>query len=225
MLYKQTVLDSVSQDLKALRARAGASDRMRLDAHETALREVERRLGATLSPDAGRPAHCAAVAAPSEGLDLGAEDNVPALIPLMFDFLALALSCQLTRIVTFQFGNGGEKWYFRWLGINQNSHDDIAHRDDGRNADITAKVLAINIWYAQQVAYLARALARLPETDGTVLDNSLVVWGNEIATGQHVLENIPVVLLGKAGGRLKTTGAVIDQGPQDYHCLGDAAST
>jgi hypothetical protein len=220
LLYKHTVLDFVNQDLKTLRQRVGASDRDRLEAHETALREMERRLTATLSPDAGIPARCTGVPAPAEGLDVAAEDNVPRLIPMMFDVVALALSCQLTRVVTFQFGHGGEKWYFRWLGINENSHDDIAHRDDGKNEVITAKILQINAWYAEQVAYLARALARLPAAEGTVLENSLVVWGNEIATGPHTMENIPVVLLGKAGGRLKSTGVMIDQGPQDYHRLG-----
>jgi hypothetical protein len=220
LLYQKTVLDSVNQDLKGLRQRVGTFDRDRLDAHETALREMERRLGATLSPDPGRPARCVGVPAPAEGLDIYQEDNVPRLVPMMFDVMALALSCQLTRIVTFQFGHGGEKWYFRWLGINQNSHDDLAHRDDGKNEDVTAKVLKINVWYAQQVAYLARALANLPAAEGTVLDSSLVVWGNEIATGPHGMENIPVVLLGKAAGRLKGTGLVVDQGFQDYHRLG-----
>jgi hypothetical protein len=220
LLYKRTVLDFVNQDLRSLRPRVGASDRDRLDAHETALREMERRLSATLSPDAGLPARCTAIPAPAEGLDVEAEDNVPRLISMMFDLVALALSCQLTRIVTFQFGHGGEKWYFRWLGINENSHDDIAHRDDGKTPDITAKVLKINVWYAQQVAYLARALARLPAAEGTALDASLVVWGNELATGPHTLDDIPVVLLGKAAGRLKTTGLVVDQGFQDYHRLG-----
>ena len=94
------------------------------------------------------------------------------------------------------------------------------NRDDGKNPDIVAKVLKINVWYAQQVAYLARALARLPAAEGTVLDNSLVVWGNELATGPHTLDDIPVVLLGKAAGRLKSTGLIIDQGLQDYHRLG-----
>jgi hypothetical protein len=220
LLYKKTVLDSVSEDLRALRGAVGAADRVRLEAHETALRELERRLGATLAPTAPRPAHCVSVPAPAEGLDLELEDNVPALVTAMFDFLALALSCQLTRIVTFQFGHAGEKWYFRWLGINENSHDDIAHRDDGFNAPVTAKVLRMNVWYAEQVAALARALARLPDSEGSVLDNSLVVWGNELATGPHGLDDIPIVLLGKAGGRLKRTGYLVDRGAQDYHRLG-----
>jgi hypothetical protein len=217
---KQSVLDYVTGDLAALRGQVGAVDRGKLDAHEEALRELERRLAATLTPDPDRPARCGLVSGPAPGLDVAREDDVPALIEVMFGFLALALSCQLTRIVTFQFGNGGEKWYYRWLGINENSHDDIAHRDNGTNPLITAKVLKINAWYAQQVARLARNLDQIPEAGGTVLDNSLVVWGNELATGPHGLIDIPIVLLGKAGGRLKQAGVLVDQGPQDYHRLG-----
>src|SRR4030095_7931761 len=107
---KQSVLDYVVGDLKSLRAGLGAGDRSKLDAHEASLREVERRLGATLLPEAPRPARCVGMSPPAQGLDVTLEDNAPALVQLMFDFLAMALSCQLTRIVTFQFGHGGEKW-------------------------------------------------------------------------------------------------------------------
>lgn len=216
---KQTVLDYVAGDLRSLRARAPKFDRDRLDAHETSLRQLEHRLEATLLPDAQRPARCGGVARPAEGLDVTAEDNVPELVTLMFDFLALALTCQLTRVVTFQFGHGGEKWYFRWLGINENSHDFIAHKDDAATDDITAKLVKINLWYAQCVAHLGRALDAIPEVGGTALDNSLVVWGNEQATGTHDENNIPVVLMGSAGGRITRTGMQV-VGAQDYHRLG-----
>jgi hypothetical protein len=138
----------------------------------------------------------------------------------MLDFVALALSCQLTRIVTFQFGHGGEKWYFRWLDIKKNSHDDIAHRDNGQDPTVTKDLLAMNVWYAQMVARLVKALDALPDGDGTVLDNSLVVWGNEIATGPHGMADIPIVLMGKAAGRIRNPGRMIDAGPQDYRRLG-----
>jgi hypothetical protein len=220
LMRKQSVLDYVTSDLRVLRTRVGTFDAQKLDAHEAALRQIERRLEVTLRPDAGRPPRCGAVRGPASGLDITAEDNVPVLIDTMFDFLALAISCQLTRIVTFQFGHGGEKWYFRWLGINKNTHDDIAHRDDGNNPDAAEYVRQMNIWYAGKVARLASALDQFPEGEGTALDNTLIVWGNELASGPHGMTNIPVVLLGKAAGRLKRTGTLIDQGPQDYRRLG-----
>jgi hypothetical protein len=217
---KRSVLDVVGADIQSLQGRVGSLDRQKLEAQATALRQLEQRLGATLMPDPRRPPRCASVRGPATGLDVTVEDNVPELVRLMLDFMVLALGCQLVRIVTFQFGHGGEKWYFRWLGINQNSHDDIAHRDNGMDPAITAKVLAINVWYAEQVAALAHALEQIPEGEGTALDNTLVVWGNELATGPHGLIDIPVVLLGKAAGRLKRPGIFIDQGPQDYRRLG-----
>jgi hypothetical protein len=217
---KQSVLDYVTGDLGNLRAQVSTVDRAKLDAHEEALRALERRLSATLTPDPDRPARCGLVSGPAPTLDLAAEDSAPELIKVMFGFLALALSCRLTRIVNFQFGHGGEKWYFRWLGIDENSHDDIAHRDNNTDPAITAKMVAINSWYAEQVALLVRSLDQIPEEGGTVLDNSLVVWGNELATGPHGLVDIPIALAGRAGGRLKKTGVLVDQGPQDYHRLG-----
>jgi hypothetical protein len=230
---KQTVLDFARQDLNSLRPGLGKLDREKLDAHETALREMENRLGATLLPDPNRPPHCTAVQPPGaaiqssdplaslQGLNVRTEDNAPALVEMMFDFLALALSCQLTRIVTFQFGHGGEKWYFRWLpDINKNSHDEIAHKDDGNDPAASEKFFRISRWYAEQVALLARALDRFPEGEGTVLDNSLLVWGNEMATGPHGMNDLPVVFLGRAAGRLGQTGVLVDAGPQDYHRLG-----
>jgi hypothetical protein len=223
LFRRQTVLDSVKGDLAALHARLPTAERRKLETHETALRELEKRLAATLVPNPDRPARCGGVTAPTmAGLNIRAEDDVPLLVPLMFDFIALALSCQLTRIVNFQFGNGGEKWYYRWLGIDENSHDDIAHRDHGTDPVITAKVLKINLWHAQQVAHLGRALAALPDGDGNLLDNTLVVWGNELATGPHGLLDIPVVLLGRAAGRLPAGGRLIDAGAQDYHRLGNS---
>ncbi len=219
---RQSVLDYVRADLAGLRPRLPNSERQRLGHHEDAVRSLERRLTATLSPNPDRPPRCGGVVAPADvtaGLDLREEANVPALIPLMFDFLALALSCQLTRIVTFQFGHGGEKWYFRWLGLDQNSHDDIAHRDNG-DPTVTAKLLRINRWYAEQVGYLARAFAAMPDGEGTLLDNSLIVWGNELATGPHAMNDLPVVAIGGAAGRLPGGGRLVDAGPQDYHRLG-----
>ncbi len=218
LLQKRTVLDFVAGDLRGLRARVGALDRAKLDVHEGALREFEKRLGATVAE--GAPAQCRSARVPASGLDLAVEDNIPQLARLMSDFVALALACGQTRMVTYAMGNGGERWWYRWLGLNENAHEDIAHRDFGDNQAITAKVVKIGRWHAEQVAYLARALDAFPEGDGSVLDGSLLVWGNEVATGTHAMENIPIVTIGGAAGRLKTIGRLVADGAQPYHRLG-----
>lgn len=220
---RKTVLDYVKSDLDALRPRLSQFDAKKLDDHATAVRELETNLTRTLSPDPNRPALCGNVSAPeTRGIDVRAEDNVPDLIKLMFDFIPLALACQLTRIVTFQFGNGGEKWYYRWLDINENSHDDIAHRDSGKDPVITEKVVRINQWYVELIRGLCQRLIAMPDGNGTLFDNTLVVWGNELATGPHGMRDIPIALLGRAGGRIPPTalGTLVNAGVQDYHRLG-----
>jgi hypothetical protein len=227
LVRRKSVLDAVRADITALSPRLPAAERTRLDNHAALLRQFEQQLAATITPDPRRPPRCLEVTAPPApdgGLDVRQEANVPLLIDLMFDFVALALSCQMVRVVSFQFGNGGEKWYYAWLDINQNSHDDIAHNDKGIDPAITEKVVRINRWYTQKVKRLAAALAAVPEpgeTPGTtLLDNSLIVWGNELATGPHGMNDIPVALIGGAAGKLKPGNRVVDAGEQDYRRLG-----
>jgi hypothetical protein len=70
------------------------------------------------------------------------------------------------------------------------------------------------------VARLAAALDAVPEGSGTMLDNTLVVWANEQGRGDHSLDNIPIVLIGKAGGAIASSGRIIDLGPQVFNRLG-----
>ncbi len=216
----RSVLDYVREDLRQLKPRLPVSERPKLEIHEAAVRDLEKRLSGTLTATSGRPAWCDGIVTPKQRLDLTLEENVPLLMQWMFDFVAQVVSCGLVRIVTFPMGNCGEKWYFSWLGINQNSHDTLAHADSGDNADVTAKLLKINRWYAEQVASLARKLDGIPEGNGTTLDNTLIVWGNEIATGPHTMDDIPVVLVGNGAGRIRNTGRLLDEGRQPYQRLG-----
>ena len=76
-------------------------------------------------------------------------------------------------------------------------------------------------YYASLVTTLAQKLAMFPGANGTTaLDNSLVVWGNEIATGPHGLNTIPIALVGGAAGKLKKTGYLVDAGAQPHQRLG-----
>jgi hypothetical protein len=151
------------------------------------------------------------------------------LVPLMFELVALALTCNLTRIVTFAFGYCGHGWKYGWLGINEDGHGWIGHNDrPGAHPHFPETMVKIASWHAREIATLTRRLEEVPEANGTALDNSLVVWANENATGYHALDvtadppvqGIPVVFIGRAGGRLPRPGRVIDAGPQDHHRVG-----
>jgi hypothetical protein len=138
----------------------------------------------------------------------------------MLDLVATALSCNLTRFVTFQLGLCGNQWRYRWLGIDRDSHEELAHRDspDGSDAAVAAAMTQISRWTAERVARFAKLLEAIPESDGTALDHSLVIWANENATGFHSLDNLPLVLLGRAGGRLTRRG-ILNEGLQSHYQL------
>jgi hypothetical protein len=215
LALRQSVLDRSAKDLAALSGRLGVSERRKLDAHATALREYETRLIASASGNS-----CAKPAPLAAGIDVNAEANVPLLTELILDLMALALSCNLTNIVTFQLGYCGNQWRYRWLGIDKDTHEEIAHFDapDGSNRVATEGMTRMGRWVAENVARFTRKLDGIPEAGGTVLDNSLVIWANENSDGLHGLSNLPLVLMGRAGGRISRTG-VLDEGEQSHYQL------
>jgi hypothetical protein len=214
---KQSVLDHAAEDLTALSARVGPTERRKLDAHATALREHEHRLTASLHTVDPTCAHPPGLPA---GIDHRAEANVPELAELMLGLVANALSCNLTRIVTFQLGLCGAQWQYHWLGIAKDGHEGVAHLDDpaGTNVEATAAMISISRWFAEVVAGFAGKLQALPHGPGSVLDRSLVLWANENGNGIHGMDDIPLVFLGRAAGRLTNTGFV-DAGRQTHYQL------
>lgn len=195
---RKSVLDFVHQDFTALRPALGAEDRRTLELHETTLREIEQRLDnpGTLG------ATCTVPGAP-QTLDAKVVANVPAIAKLQIDMLVTALACDLTRVGSLQFTNSVGNMSFPWIGLSDRQHD-LSHEGDS-NADAKEKLIKMNTWYATQYAYLLERLAAVPEGNGTMLDNTLVVWGNELGKGNsHTRNDIPFVLAGKAGGAVRT---------------------
>jgi hypothetical protein len=219
--HRTSVLDAVAANLAEVSDRLGPAERAKLDQHLTSIRSVERRLAA-------QP-HCQAPPRPTDYLALDpmaevSEDTyIPQMVDDLIDLAVLALTCGLTRIATMQFGYGGGRWRFAWENVNLNLHDEVAHfdtSDEGSSPENTGHLVRANHYYASRVARLATALDAIPEGDGTMLDNTLVVWGNEQGRGDHSQDNIPIVLIGKAGGAIARGGRVIDLGRQVFNRLG-----
>ena len=114
------------------------------------------------------------------------------------------LACDQTRLITFIWNGETSQQTFPWLGVND-PHHDMSHRPDG-DAATRAKLIKVNRWYVEQVAYLAAKLDSVMEPNGkTMLDNSLVIFTDGLGKGNnHSRKNIPWVLLGSAGGALQT---------------------
>ncbi|MCU0960744.1 MAG: DUF1552 domain-containing protein [Pirellulaceae bacterium] len=190
-----SILDDVREDLQKVRRVANADDQAMLQEHESFVAAMEDQL---------REARQVEELADPPRLEPGVKntnDNLPQLSRMQIDLLVRSLVCDWTRIATLQYTNSVGQARMRWLEIEE-SHHDLSHEPDS-NAAAQEKLTKINTWYCEQVAYLVERLAATPEPggSGSLLDNTLVVWTNELGKGNsHTLNDIPFVCVGNGLG-------------------------
>ena len=197
-----SVLDPVIADLKKISALVGKEDRKILEEHTGFVREMEKELrGLKVSQSHAMPK-----------LDPGIReenDNLPKISRMQLDLLHNSLVADFNRIATFQFTNSVGGARMKWLGIDEGHHQ-LSHEPD-TNKVAVEKLVKINKWFCEEIAYFAKKLQDTPEPNGqgSMLDNTLLVWTNELGKGNsHTLDNIPFVMVGgnlgwKAGRSLK----------------------
>ncbi|HEX6765010.1 MAG TPA: DUF1552 domain-containing protein [Polyangiaceae bacterium] len=193
---RQSILDRVTGDITRLSGEVSAADKQRLDAHLSYLREVEDRLAAQ-SQGINACSVPARPATPSGPEAYGQTGD------LQIDLLVLALACGQTRVATLQWSRSVSDIRFTWLGIDEGHHS-LSHMPD---TDTMAqdKLTRINTWYAERFASLIAKLKSYPEGNGTLFDQCLLLWCNELAKGNvHSRVDAPYVLAGSAGGALRT---------------------
>jgi hypothetical protein len=198
----KSVLDAVLADASDFRRHVSASDRRKLDEYLDSVREVELRIEragkrgelqgwrpALSAPDRPRPAE-------------GIPQDVAEHMRLMCDILVLGFQTDTTRISTLKLNNDHSSLRFPNLGVDYMIHHLLSHSD-------TADWLKVNQFFVEQVAYVARRLDAIQEGDCTLLDNTLLLFCSSMLTGHHDATQLPVVLLGGGGGRIRG-GRVID---------------
>lgn len=207
-----SILDDVQDDLKKLRSVVSVEDRHLLDEQETFVREMEQQLQSTPETETGH-----AVPEIAQGVRED-NDNIPQISKMQIDLMVNSFVSDFSRIATLQYTNSVGNARMRWLGIEEGQHS-LSHEGDD-NKDAQEKLTKINTWYAEQLAYLVKRLAETPEPGGpgSLLDNTQIVWGNELGKGNsHTLDNIPFVLLG--GGSDFKTGQALKFDRVPHHRL------
>lgn len=193
------LLDRVLDDAKDLRKEVGAADRHRLDEYLAVMRSLEERIDRAQNPSDNpwqplKPLdpHAAPTDQPSNHLDH---------VRLMLDMIAVAFQSDTTRISTFMFGNAVSNVSFRWLDGVSAGHHDVSHHANA--AEKLAQYQIINRWHIEQYAYLLGRLREMQEGDANVLDNSMILFASALSDGnKHDPHRLPVVLGGRAGGRI-----------------------
>ncbi|HYI93224.1 MAG TPA: DUF1552 domain-containing protein [Bryobacteraceae bacterium] len=198
----QSILDAVLSDAATLRGNISTGDQRKLDEYLDSVRDVEQRIanaGKRGELQGWRPTLAKPnVARPADGIpqDIGEH------MRLMADILVLGFQTDTTRITTLKLNNDHSSLRFPNLGVDYMIHHLLSHSD-------TADWLKVNQFFLEQVAYIARKLESIQEGSRTLLDNSMLLFCSSMLTGNHDASQLPVILLGGGGGRIKG-GRVLD---------------
>lgn len=186
-----SILDAVAGDLARVRGRVSREDRRLLEQHEAFVRQMENDFAAQRD---GRAITVVPQLAPGVRND---NSNMPTLSKMQIDLLVSSFVNDMARVATLQFTRSVGQARMTWLGIDETYHTLSHHGND--NKDSQQKMTKINKWFCEQLVYLAQKLDETPEPggEGSMLDNTTIVWTNELGQGNnHTLDNIPFVFLG-----------------------------
>lgn len=207
--WKKSILDVVSDDAKSLQRNLGIADQNKLAEYLESIRSVEKRLENTdqlkdfeegISSDIRKELQRLDIRI-DEYVDLTAGLDITEKVRLMFDIMTLAFWSDASRVGTFMFGNSVSGRNFSFLdGVKANFHSLSHHQNDQRRM---IQYEIINHWHMEQVAYFLERLDSIQEGNGTLLDNSFVMFGSGLRDGnRHSPYNLPIILAGGAGGQL-----------------------
>ena len=192
----KSVLDAVLEDATDFRRKVSNSDQRKLDEYLDSVREVEKRIegaGKLGEIQGWRPTLAKPnTARPADGIPQNIADHMR----LMCDILVLGFQTDTTRFATLKLNNDHSSLRFPHLGVDYMIHHLLSHSD-------SADWLKVNQFFLQQVGYLATKLAAIQEGERTALDNSVILFCSSMLTGNHEANQLPVFLVGGAGGKLK----------------------
>jgi Protein of unknown function (DUF1552) len=194
---KRSILDFVLEDANALGGKVGGADKLKLDEYLTAVREIEIRVAA-----AERSVAAARAAGIVEGYEVPEEmpESFEQHSRLMLDMIALAFQTDTTRVATCMLANEGSNRSYHDIGVTRGHHE-LSHHQN--NADNLRQIRDINRFHIRQLSYLLAKLKAMPEGDGNVLDNSMILYGSSLADGNaHAHDDLPLILAGRGGGKL-----------------------
>src|SRR4051794_10372000 len=205
-LRNMSILDRVMDDANALTREISSTDKAKLDEYLTSVREVEKRVdGMRKQKDKAedvakrnnRPVF--AMDRPANGLPEDLREHAR----LMCDIIAIAFQTDKTRVATLLLARDLSALYYPFLEVREGHHA-ASHNNASDGYERIAR------FHLSQLAYLATRLDSMPEGNGTVLDNSCLMWINNMWIGRkHDNTRLPLVLAGGLGGTLET-GRTLD---------------
>lgn len=194
--YRKSILDFVRSDARKLHNALGTDDKRKLDEYLYAVRDVEKRIANVDKldqieievPDYPRP----------EGIPRDYAEHMK----LLYDVMALAFQSDSTRVLSFMYANAGSNRSYRVIGV-KDGHHDLSHH--GNSKDKQSQISKINLYHMQLFTYFLNRLESIPEGEGSLLDNTTILYGSGIADGnRHAHHALPVLTIGDYGGHFQT---------------------
>ncbi len=191
--YRKSILDLVTDDASKLKQQLGQTDRRKVDEYFSSVREIEQRIERAKSESTSQKI-------PDLTLPRGIPKELDEHIGLMFELMALAFQTDTTRVATFMLANEGSNRSYPMVGVNDGHH----HLSHHQNKQDWIKQLAkVDKYLIGHFAKFLERLNSIKDGTGTLLDNSMIVYGSAIADGNaHSHHDLPVLLAGKGGGTI-----------------------
>jgi hypothetical protein len=191
----RSILDAIAAAVARLRKDLGPADRARLSDYLDDVREIERRIQRVEAQNSsGEPRELA-------GAPIGVPDSFAEHVKLMFDLQALAFASDTTRVFSFKMGRDASSRAYPESGVKTGFHPASHH---GEREDRIADFAKINRYHVSLVPYFLEKLKNTPDGDGTLLDNTLILYGSPMGNSNvHNHKRCPLFLAGHAGGMLK----------------------
>jgi len=197
---RQSVLDLVREDARALRAKLGVGDQQRVDEYLSCVREIERRIERSETATDATEEIAGDQRPEARPADYGEH------IRLFNELIVLALAADATRVITFMHADEGSNRSYPFLEIPEGHHTLSHHGSDAAKIE---KIRRINHWHSVQLAHLLQRLHETPDIavdtgeSRSLLDASMVVYGSGISDGnRHDHADLPILLAGRGGGSL-----------------------
>ena len=197
----KSVLDTIIASVDRMKRQLGAADRARLSDYLDDVREIERRIQNVEA--ANRSGEARAL----PNAPVGVPDSYDEHVKLMFDLQAVAMASDITRVFAFKMSRDVSGRVFPSTGVGTGFHNASHHNERPERVLDFAK---INTYHVGQIPYFLDKLKKAPDGDGTLLDNTLVLYGSPMGDSNlHNHKRCPLFLAGHAGGALKGNNHVI----------------
>ena len=190
----RSILDTLVASVARIKTTLGPADRARMDDYLTDIREIERRIQKVEAFN-GSDEHRELPGAP-----MGVPDSYDEHVKLMFDLQALAFGSDITRVFAFKMSRDVSGRVYPSTGVTTGFHNASHHAEREDRVKDFAK---INKYHVSLVPYFLERLKKMQDGDGTLLDNTLVIYGSPMGNPNvHNHKRCPLFLAGHAGGAL-----------------------